>query len=116
MNDYIKSYQTTGKSPQAIPQEPFDLAERARLGLPPLFEPYSEIGGVATPLDPQLLKRIHTVDYDEEPPSADLTAIPEVQMFSRTSLAGDNGTAVEHLQSITTERQYSAFSFEVRHC
>lgn len=112
MHAYIKAYQTTAKPPQPTPQEPFDIAERARLGLLPLFEPYSEIAGIATPLDQQTLKSLHTTGNVLESRSADLTTIPEVQVFAQTSFVGDNGV-VQHLQSISTQPLYSAFSFEV---
>lgn len=42
MDDYIISYQTSGRPPLPVPQEPTDETQRKALGLPPLFKPQSE--------------------------------------------------------------------------
>lgn len=47
MEDYILSYQTTGRPPPPVPQEPTDENQRKVLGIPPLFKPQTEI----TPAD-----------------------------------------------------------------
>ncbi|GBE80825.1 hypothetical protein BKA93DRAFT_230678 [Sparassis latifolia] len=39
VEDYIHAYEKTGKPPAPCPQVPTDDAERATLGLPPLFKP-----------------------------------------------------------------------------
>ncbi|EEB93388.1 hypothetical protein MPER_07960 [Moniliophthora perniciosa FA553] len=39
IDDYIRSYSTTGRPPPPCPQEPKLPTERAARGLPPLFEP-----------------------------------------------------------------------------
>ncbi|KAF8901914.1 hypothetical protein CPB84DRAFT_1665120, partial [Gymnopilus junonius] len=38
IEDYIKSYQTTGRPPLPVPSEPKDEIQRKTLGLPPLFK------------------------------------------------------------------------------
>ncbi|KAF9476668.1 hypothetical protein BDN70DRAFT_923141 [Pholiota conissans] len=40
IEDYIKAYQTTGRPPAPVPQEPVDEMMRKTLNLPPLFKPY----------------------------------------------------------------------------
>lgn len=39
IEDYIHFYQTTGRPPPPVPQEPTDEFQRKTLGLPPLFKP-----------------------------------------------------------------------------
>jgi len=39
MEDYIKAYQTTGRPPFPVLQEPTDELQRKALNLPPLFQP-----------------------------------------------------------------------------
>ncbi|TFK90244.1 hypothetical protein K466DRAFT_644523 [Polyporus arcularius HHB13444] len=45
VKDYIQAYIATGKPPAPCPQLPTDPQQRAALGLPPLFEPYTEVEG-----------------------------------------------------------------------
>lgn len=40
IDDYIKSYQSTGRPPQPCPPLPEDESQRKSLNLPPLFKPY----------------------------------------------------------------------------
>ena len=114
MQDYIQAYRTTGRPPQPLPQQPTDPVERARMGLPPLFEPFAEVGGVPTRLDKDTLARIRSMDcgQEEPPPVTDLTALPEVQMFAPTTEMGETGLP-QYMQSIVAQDQYRGFSFEV---
>jgi hypothetical protein len=84
------------------------------MGLLPLFEPYSEIGGVSSRLDKDTLSRIHTLEANgkDELPATNLTTIPEVQVFTATSLAGDAGLP-QHMQTIVAQEAYRGFSLEV---
>lgn len=99
-----------------MPEQPEDEAERARLGLPPLFIPYSEILGRPVPMDAPTLRRIRTSRSPSSEGSSskiqDLTALPEVQVFRPTPLASETGLP-QQLQSIVCEEQYSGFSAEV---
>jgi len=42
VDDYISSYQSSGRPPPPVPQEPTDETQRKALGLLPLFKPQSE--------------------------------------------------------------------------
>ncbi|KAL0579409.1 hypothetical protein V5O48_002580 [Marasmius crinis-equi] len=83
IDDYLKAYSTTGRPPQPCPQEPKLPAERAALGLPPLFEPT------------KISKTSNVSD------------LPEWQTFS-APLSSAEGS----IYSITALNEYSAFSFE----
>ena len=48
VEDYIRSYQSTGRPPIPVPQEPADERERKALNLPPLFKPQTNITLLAT--------------------------------------------------------------------
>ncbi|KAJ8462559.1 hypothetical protein ONZ51_g10832 [Trametes cubensis] len=41
--DYLTSYRATGRPPLPCPPTPTDAAQRTALGLPPLFEPFTEL-------------------------------------------------------------------------
>ncbi|KIP09043.1 hypothetical protein PHLGIDRAFT_116759 [Phlebiopsis gigantea 11061_1 CR5-6] len=113
MHDYVVAYQTTGGPPQPTPQEPFDAGERTKLGLAPLFEPYSETGGFPTPLDAHTLRRIQTQEPDVPLRAADVATLPDVQLFTPTMLpASDTDRSLQQFQSIVLQEQYAAFSFE----
>ena len=43
LEDYVLSYQTSGRPPPPVPQEPTDENQRKVLGIPPLFKPQTEI-------------------------------------------------------------------------
>ncbi|EKM53688.1 uncharacterized protein PHACADRAFT_148445 [Phanerochaete carnosa HHB-10118-sp] len=110
IRDYITAYQTTGHTPQPIPAEPANPAERARLGLPPLWVPYSEVNGVPVPLDMQTMQSIRSAS--RRSPS-DHTAIPEVQVFASAPVLNEVGQP-QYMQSIVCQHPFSAFSSEVR--
>uniref|UniRef100_A0A0W0EZK2 Uncharacterized protein n=1 Tax=Moniliophthora roreri TaxID=221103 RepID=A0A0W0EZK2_MONRR len=84
INDYIRSYSTTGRPPPPCPQEPKLPAERATRGLPPLFEPI-----VITK-------------------TANVNDLPEWQVVPNGGTSSTEGT----LYSITAGGEYVAFSFE----
>jgi hypothetical protein len=42
VDDYALSYQTSGRPPLPVPQEPTDEIQRKSLGLPPMFKPQTE--------------------------------------------------------------------------
>jgi len=47
VDDYVSSYQTSGRPPPPAPQEPTNETQRKALGLPPLFKPQMESTHVA---------------------------------------------------------------------
>ncbi|KZT01470.1 uncharacterized protein LAESUDRAFT_763726 [Laetiporus sulphureus 93-53] len=106
--DYIKAYTTTGKPPAPCPTVPTDPARRATMGLPPLFEPYSEVvsssdsgmtsGSAATSAN---------VSISALPSSS---GIPDVQVWHPVRISGDALGGV--FQSIAAQPEFSSFSFE----
>ncbi|GJE98203.1 hypothetical protein PsYK624_144260 [Phanerochaete sordida] len=121
IRDYITAYQTTGQPPQPIPAEPVDLAERARLGLPPPWVPYSEVNGMPVPLDKQTMQSIQNIQNTKstqslqngspQQPITDLTGLPDVQEFAPTASPDEIGQP-QYMQTITCQHAFSAFSPE----
>ncbi|KAI0343588.1 hypothetical protein BDW22DRAFT_1356049 [Trametopsis cervina] len=107
--DYIKAYTTTGRPPAPCPPLPLHPADRIQAGLPPLFQPYVEVDGKPFTEDSLVLSL--QLNSSTGPPPQDVTALPDVQIFSPTSDVNEAGQAV-HLQSITTQSVYRGFSFE----
>jgi hypothetical protein len=113
MTDYLKAYSTTGKPPQPCSSLPLHPADRARVGLPPLFQPYVELGGQPSTEDPLAVTlQIYTTAIAGTP-TKDMNALPDVQMFTPTADASEPGQLTTYLQSITAQQAFSAFSFEV---
>ena len=114
MEDYKKSYQTTGKPPQPCPITPTGRADRERAGYPPLFTPYVEIGGNAASLE-QCIGTAVMLAALGNPAPKDPTQLPDVQVFQPTPDTSESGARVWH-QNIVSQHLYSAFSPEVRDC
>ena len=89
---------------------PTDAAERQRLGLPPFFEPYIEIGGQPAPRAQSAQIAVKLVTSPNPPPNR-LDMLPALQIFEPTVDTSDSGKKV-HLQSIVCQYLYSAFSPE----
>ncbi|KAI0090792.1 hypothetical protein BDY19DRAFT_992203 [Irpex rosettiformis] len=111
VNDYIKAYSSTGRLPQPCPPVPLHPADRARAGLPPIFQPYVEVGGVPSKEDPVAVGLQVNSSSTQGPPPQDLNALPDVQLFVPQTDASESGQAV-HLQSIVAQHTFSVFSFE----
>ncbi|KAF9072575.1 hypothetical protein BDP27DRAFT_1417929 [Rhodocollybia butyracea] len=90
VEDYLLSYQSTGKPPLPCPPEPVNSQERMARGLPPLFQPT---------LTPAV-------------PPADEKDLPEWQQFTVTKVSTGVGATMDNLQSITASEPYASFSFE----
>ncbi|PCH35642.1 hypothetical protein WOLCODRAFT_139998 [Wolfiporia cocos MD-104 SS10] len=109
VQDYLHSYRTTGAPPKSCPQVPTGAAERAAMGLPPLFEPLIEVPSLlpTTPITPPRIQvNGIATSIGAGPPSANL----ETQAFRSTSETADNGIA--WFQSIVLQPEYKAYSFE----
>ncbi|PPQ68945.1 hypothetical protein CVT26_001816 [Gymnopilus dilepis] len=108
IQDYIQSYQTTGRPPQPVPQEPKDEAQRKAMNLPPLFQPYvdgkpTSAGALGTasvvggPGGLQPLVKVAIMDPN---------SLPLGQEFRERTIQG------EKYQSISTMAAYENFSHE----
>ncbi|KAF7965779.1 hypothetical protein HWV62_41810 [Athelia sp. TMB] len=99
MEDYLKAYTTTGGPPLPVVQEPAGAQARAALGLPPLFEPYTEpavgesstssvVASTAPTTDPAKLPRIHAFQpvQSEGDTYQSIAAVPEYSFFSHEEL------------------------------
>lgn len=84
---------------------PIDRNARARAGLLPLFEPYVEVNGEPAQVDPSALF----------PAPDDPELLPKMHLFKVTTDTSEAGTRAQ-LHNIVCQRQYSAFSPEVRDC
>ena len=95
MEDYLKAYTATGGPPLPVVQEPAGTQARAALGLPPLFEPYTEpvtgesstssvVASTAPTTDPAKLPRIHAFQpvQSEGDTYQSIAAVPEYSFFS----------------------------------
>lgn len=98
MEDYIKAYQTTGRSPVPVPQEPADELTRKALNLPPLFKPYS-----APSTSSSSLSLVTTVQRITLP-----AQLPPAQEFRLRS------NELEKYHDICCMTEYEFFSHEVR--
>ncbi|KAI0653333.1 hypothetical protein C8Q70DRAFT_1059404 [Cubamyces menziesii] len=88
--DYLTSYRATGRPPLPCPPTPTDAAQRTALGLPPLFEPFTELESTTSLNGPNFL----------------------AQAFVPSKIR-DNGTGMDaFLQSIVGQPEYARFSFE----
>ena len=128
VEDYIRSYQSTGRPPLPVPQEPADELQRKTLGLPPLFKPHtnstpttgvtgsassstpssilsSTLGSTPTTLLPSLLP--NTTTTTTKPRIVNAADIPVGQEFRTHILAG------EKYQTIVCMPEYEGFSSEV---
>ena len=105
--DYLHAYRTTGRPPVPVPQQPTDAQQRAALGLPPLFVPFSEAesGTVALPgLNGTTPGPISTT-------SSASSGSLEVQVFAAMKTQEYGSEA--HFYSIVAQPEYSKYSFEV---
>ncbi|KAG5643203.1 hypothetical protein DXG03_001366 [Asterophora parasitica] len=99
-DDYLRSYSTTGRPPPPCPALPIDEAQRTRLGLPPLFKPYSErtlsnIPGLRGSLAGATTRKLTPAEF------------PTAQVFVATK----NGEG-EQLQSMSAMVAFEDFSHE----
>ncbi|KAH7883358.1 hypothetical protein F5I97DRAFT_1832100 [Phlebopus sp. FC_14] len=103
IQDYIKSYTTTGQRPPPCPQSPDTPSARAALGLPPLFVP-TAIPNDATGISPS--RSGHNSSTIRNP-----SDLPTHPIFQPTKdILG------EVFQSISAQTQFSWFSHEeLRH-
>ncbi|KAF7790938.1 hypothetical protein EIP86_001897 [Pleurotus ostreatoroseus] len=113
--DYIRAYSTTGHPPQPCPREPFDKAQRERLGLPPHMEPHVEVDSIPAPPSECAAAALLVLNVEAStptgPPPTDIAALPEVQTFKRTPDASEGGREV-YLQSIACQHTFQNFSPE----
>ncbi|KAI0800192.1 hypothetical protein C8Q74DRAFT_397137 [Fomes fomentarius] len=98
--DYVQAYIATRTAPRPVPPLPADPQQRVALGLPPLFEPYSELEGGST------LPNGTGLATGSAIPAGNL----EAQAFSPTKLQEYGSDAIFH--SIVAQREYSMYSFE----
>lgn len=95
VRDYIQAYIATGRPPPPCPQVPTDPKQRAALGLPPLFESYTEVeggvNGVATTsgtsaaapdLAAQAFHPVKTQEYGSDTIFHSIVAQPEYSRYS----------------------------------
>lgn len=102
----MKSYQTAGRPPQPVPQEPKDEIQRKALDLPPLFKPYTQGqpqggGPSATAAGAGSLPKIAIVDPN---------SLPLGQEFKERVIQG------ERYQTMSALAAYENFSHEVCVC
>ncbi|KAI9059906.1 hypothetical protein FKP32DRAFT_1595922 [Trametes sanguinea] len=102
-NDYLRAYQTTGRPPPPCPPTPTDPAQRAALGLPPLWEPLIEAEGLTNGVEAAAPSPVSAV------PS---TALPNfsAQAFTPTKIQEYGSDACFH--SIVAQPEYAKYSFE----
>lgn len=107
IEDYIKSYSTTGKPPPPVPQEPEGDRERIALGLPLLFQPYVDIPRSGSPSSTAANYNLSL----SSPVSAakDPSQLPKIHPFQ--PLAGKDG---DTYYSISMLPEFLSFSHEVR--
>ena len=98
VKDYIQAYIATGRPPAPCPQVPTDPQQRAALGLPPLFEPYTEVEG-----------GVNGVATTSATPSAAPNFAAQACSPVKTQEYGSD--TVFH--SIVAQPEYSKYSFEV---
>ncbi|KAH8103447.1 hypothetical protein BXZ70DRAFT_925679 [Cristinia sonorae] len=109
IQDYIKAYTTTGQPPQPVPETPTGAAERLALGLPPLFEPYVEGGGVGT-VPPTSVSLSASVSND---PIRTLENLPDMHLFKPSKMEDSAGVGVfVEYQSIIMQKEFCHFSHE----
>ncbi|RPD57841.1 hypothetical protein L226DRAFT_472512 [Lentinus tigrinus ALCF2SS1-7] len=97
VKDYIQAYIATGKPPAPCPQVPTDPRQRAALGLPPLFDPYTEVEG-----------GVNGIATTSGTPAAALNF--SAQAFSPVKTQEYGSDTVFH--SIVAQPEYSKHSFE----
>ncbi|KAH9889280.1 hypothetical protein C8Q73DRAFT_153377 [Cubamyces lactineus] len=108
--DYLTSYRATGRPPPPCPPTPTDAAQRAALGLPPLFEPLSELESTANLNGvPGSSSSATTVPTPPTP-----TAQPNflAQAFVPSKVPDNTASMDALLQSIVAQPEYYRFSFE----
>lgn len=103
IQDYVTTYSTTGRPPIPVPQDPAGERERVALGLPPLFQPHTEVlsgvpttptntkssspftlGAVKAITEPSQLPKIHAFQplVVNEETFCSMSALPEFLLFS----------------------------------
>ncbi|KAI0701006.1 hypothetical protein C8T65DRAFT_657128 [Cerioporus squamosus] len=95
--DYLQAYIATGKPPTPCPQVPTDPQQRIALGLPPLFEPYTEVEG-----------GVNGVATTSGTPSAAPDFAAQAFVPMKTQEYGSDAT----FHSIVAQPEYSKHSFE----
>ncbi|CCM01011.1 uncharacterized protein FIBRA_03059 [Fibroporia radiculosa] len=110
LQDYFQAYQMTGQPPAPCPLEPTGAAERAALGLPPLFEPLAH---EATNYDDRIMNGVPALPTVALPVAAAPVApaaLPNVQAFQPTTVQGEVHGA--WFQCIVCQPEFSGYSFE----
>ncbi|KAL7277660.1 hypothetical protein PYCCODRAFT_1376989 [Trametes coccinea BRFM310] len=102
-NDYLRAYQTTGRPPPPCPPTPTDPAQRAALGLPPLWEPLIEAEGLTNGVE---------VATPSSVSATTSTALPNfsAQAFTPTKVQEYGSEA--YFYSIVAQPEYGKYSFE----
>lgn len=106
--DYLHAYRTTGKPPGPCPQTPTNAAERTALGLPPLFEPHSELFTYPTDQDTMASSRQLITTVPLPVPGA----MSDAHAFRATRGDPSIGDGNTFYQSITVQPEFKGFSFE----
>ncbi|KAK2464432.1 hypothetical protein APHAL10511_003580 [Amanita phalloides] len=104
MTVYLRSYRLTGRPPPPCPVEPSVNAERAALGLPPRFSPWTVVQQpLFFPRPPALGANEDMVRYPPE-------QLPRIQVHASTRIGG------EVYENITCAPTYAWYSVEeLRH-
>ncbi|KAH9485855.1 hypothetical protein JR316_0002770 [Psilocybe cubensis] len=103
IEDYIKAYQTTGRPPLPVPQEPVDEFQRKTLNLPPLFKPYSPSG----PSNP-FLKQATITNPQDIPPGQEFRALKKTEL-SETMIFQSMSCMNEYCHFSPEELRYYAY-------
>ncbi|KAI8971018.1 hypothetical protein BD414DRAFT_426771 [Trametes punicea] len=101
--DYLRAYQATGRPPPPCPPVPTDPAQRAALGLPPLFEPLVEVESLTNGFDATPAARTPAAEPNFRPNFLAQRFVPaKVQEYGSDAW----------FQSIVVQPGYAQFSFE----
>ncbi|KAI0941498.1 hypothetical protein AcW1_003373 [Taiwanofungus camphoratus] len=104
VRDYIHAHRTTGRPPMPSPLEPASSEERAALGLPPLFVPFSEV--ITYPANEQ------SNGITQGDPRGGVSSASDVQVFRPYTGRDDNPRMFCVYYSIVCQPEFRAFSFE----
>ncbi|KAI0327904.1 hypothetical protein GY45DRAFT_1256024 [Cubamyces sp. BRFM 1775] len=109
--DYLTSYRATGRPPPPCPPTPTDATQRTALGLPPLFEPFSELESTTTLNGVGSSSSSAAATVPTPPPA---TAQPNFLAQASVPLkVPDSTTGMDcFLQAIVAQPEYAKFSFE----
>ena len=120
MDDYLLSYQSSGRPPNSVPQEPTDDLQRKALGLPLLFKPQTETSlavgppGTSSTLGSKVASSSLLSSSSQNTTTKEKiknpTDIPIGQEFKLYTIA------TEKYHNIVCMPEYEWFSPEVRSC